>query len=121
MPSIKIATGAARQYTEDQLGGPCNEAESFPTATTAITTLVHGNGDRVGLIFMNLGANPVNVGLTSAAGPNNGILLSANGGVLGMSVRDDFTLPSREWFVLATGGNSQMYVLELVRVSLTTE
>jgi hypothetical protein len=106
---------AARAFTEAQLGGPCNDFESSPVIPTTVGVLAIGNGDRVGLVIMNLSANTLYIGLSPTVSTTNGILLSPNGGVFGVSVRDDFTLPSRQWYGISVGGSAQCYVLEVVR------
>lgn len=114
-----IRKGAALEFTEIDLGGPVVEQESFPVCQLTVTDIAPGNGDRVGLVIMNLGANPVYISLSPSVGPAAGLLLSANGGLTTMAVRDDFTLPSRAWKMISTGGTSQMYILELIRFSAT--
>lgn len=109
------STSAALLFTEQELGGPCLEQESIVTVTTQIAQAINGNGDRVGLLMINLGTNQINIGLTSALSSTQGILLPAAGGFFSMTVRDDFTLPSRAWFALAQIGSSTLYVLEVIR------
>lgn len=70
--------------------------------------------------MINLGANDINVGLNSGVSSSQGILLTAQGGLISMTVRDDFTLPSREWFGRAIDAPSQVYVLEIVRFTNIT-
>ena len=118
-PNTKVAIGAARQYTQDQLGGPCVENESAPTSTATVSVAVDGNGDRVGLLIVNLGSNVVYIGLSSAVSATNGIELAGSGGLASFDVRDDFTLPSRRWWCISPTGSSQLYVLEINRVTLT--
>lgn len=113
MPNI--AKGAARAFTEAQLGGPIVETDSNPTAQTAATILIQSNGDRVGLVVINLGINDVYLALNSGVSNTNGIKLNKQGGNVAMNVRDDFTLPSRAWYAIGDGGTSQVYVLELLR------
>ena len=110
-----IAKGAARAFTEAQLGGPIVETDSNPTAQTAATILIQSNGDRVGLVVINLGVNDVYLALNSGVSNTNGIKLNKQGGNVAMNVRDDFTLPSRAWYAIGDGGTSQVYVLELLR------
>ena len=105
-------TGAARWWTEGQLGGPTRENESNPTCQNAPTKLVNNNPDRVGLIMINLGANDVYIALNNGVSTTNGIKLPANGGNVTMTVRDDFTLPGREWDGITNAATSAMYVLE---------
>lgn len=119
--AVKYSTSAALQFTEQELGGPCVEYETYPTCQTSPMSLVHGSGDRVGLIIINLGLNPVNIGLFASITATNGILLAPQGGLVSMTVRDDFTLPSREWWGIATGGTSQLYILEVVRFTYNEE
>jgi hypothetical protein len=115
-----FSVGAARAWAEKEYGGPLAEIESTPTVQNAATLIAGGNGDRVGLIIMNIGTQNIFVGLrASFVVLQAGILLPANAGVLAMNVRDDGTLPSREWWASSIlGGPSAVQILELVRVSL---
>jgi hypothetical protein len=119
--ALKYSSSAALLFTEQELGGPCLENESNPTIDTTATTVINGSGDRVGLVMINLGSNNVYVAISSNVSPTNGILLAANGGLLTMTVRDDFTLPSRNWWGIAQGGTSSLYVLEIVRFTALQE
>lgn len=110
-----VSTPAALLFTEQELGGPCLEQESYPTATTTGVVAAQGNGERVGLTIMNLSANSVYIGLAGVVTSSTGIFLPGNGGFLTVNVRDDFTLPSRQWTALSVGGTAQLYVLEIIR------
>jgi hypothetical protein len=110
-----IRKGAALEFTEAALGGPLVENDSFPAVATTLGVLIDGAGDRVGLIIVNTGANDIFVSINSNVSAANGIRLAANGGNITQNVRDDFTLPARRWYAIATGGASTAYVLELVR------
>jgi hypothetical protein len=114
------AVGAARQYAESIFGGPIHEQESNPTLTTTVGVVIDGDGDRVGLVIVNQGANPLFISLTSAVSATNGILLGANGGSVSIDVLEDYTLPSRRWYGVTTGGSSAVYVLEVLRISFGT-
>lgn len=111
----KLFPGAARAFTEAALGGPCNEFEDSVTVQTTATSIVNNSPDRVGLVIINLGANDIYIGLTPAVSTTNGIKLPANGGSVSMNVRDDFILPSRQWWGIANGGTSATYELEETR------
>ena len=108
--------GAALAYAIQQLGGMLNEVDSNPTCQLTATKLLNGNGDRVGLIIVNAGANPVWLSFTADVSTTNGIQLAPSGGNISMNVRDDFTLPTRDWWGIATGGTSQIFIIELVRI-----
>jgi len=107
--------GAALEITQILLGGPVVEVESNPTITTSVGTAVEGNGDRVALVIVNQGANDVFIALNSGVSSSNGIRLTANGGSVALSVRDDFTLSSRKWYAVTAAATSAIYVLEYWR------
>lgn len=114
-----IAVGAARQYSAVLLGGPIHEQDSNPTCNTTATVLIDGDGDRVGLVIVNQGANNVFISIDSNVGTTNGILLGSSGGSVSMDVTRDFTLPARRWWGIASGGTSKCYVLEILRIVLS--
>jgi hypothetical protein len=118
-PTHKPAVGAALAWSQDQLGGPLVEQESTAASGINPTIVVNGNGDRVGLIIINTGANDCFIGISSAVLITNGIRLSANGGNIVMNLRDDFTLPTRQWWTQNALGGSTLYILEILRYSLT--
>lgn len=108
--------GAALQYSEQQLGGPVVEVDSTTSVSVTPLLLVKGNGDRVGLVMVNLGAGDVFVAPNSGVGGTVGIRLGANGGNLTMTLKDDFTLQTREWYaVCPSGGPSNVYVIDYAR------
>lgn len=117
--SPQYSSSAALLFTEQELGGPCVENESYPVAQTTPSVCVMGNGDRVGLTIINLGSNQVNIGILGLVSSASGILLLPGGGSVSMTVRDDFTLPTRGWNMVSQGGTSQLYVLEIIRFTTT--
>jgi hypothetical protein len=116
MPITKTTYGAARTYTEQQLGGPVTEIETVTAASTAAAKLLSNSPDRVGLVIMNLGSTNVFVSLASNPSANLGILLAPNGGSISLTVKDDFTLCSREWYFSSASATPNVYTLEYVRV-----
>jgi len=111
-----LSTSAALLFTEQELGGPCTEVESNPLVlSTAPSVIAAGNGDRVGLIIMNLGPQNAYVGLVNNVSSTTGIFLPSGGGSISLTVRDDFTLPARSWSAIGNGGSTQLYVLEIIR------
>lgn len=118
-PTKNVVTGAARRYTDAQLGGPTTDQDSSVICQTTAGIVLQGNPDRVGLLVLNLGNNDVYLALTSAAGTSFGSKLPANGGNFSCNVRDDFTLPSRTFYGLANGGTSALYFLEVIRLDYT--
>jgi hypothetical protein len=117
-----ISTGAARQYTNNVLGGPVTEIESTPTiASNAATSILPNNGDRVGVVIVNLSTSTVYISFNSAVNATNGILLGPSGGSLSLEVTEDFTLPSRQLWGYCVNATAQLYVLELTRYDLNRD
>lgn len=111
-----VSRPAALLFTEQELGGPCYEQDGVVNVGTAIAASIQGNGERVGILMINQSPFDMYVSLTSAVSTSQGILLGANGGLLSFTVRDDFTLPTRQWFAVCPGANGQsLYVLEIIR------
>ena len=75
--------------------------------------LFRNNPRRIGFLVMNLSANAMYLGFTQDVGAAYGITLAAGGGFVSMNLDDDFTLPSREWWILAAGLASPLYSLSL--------
>lgn len=107
-------TGAARWFTEQMLGGPTREIPSNPTIGVAVGSIVSANPDRVGLVIVNGGAADVFVWLDNTVSLTKGIRLTANGGSVTMTVRDDFTFPAQQWNGISSGAGNAMSVLEEV-------
>lgn len=112
------AYGATLQYAEIEFGGPVTETDKTVSVDTAATRIVGSNPDRVMLLFVNLGSTPVNIAPANDPSTSKGITLSQNGGSIVTIVRDDGTLPSREWYGIATSAASNVYVVELARFAL---
>lgn len=108
------AVGAARFITEQLLGGPTRSIPSNPNIQTTVTTICNNNPDRVGLVVINLGSNDVFAWIDNSVGTTKGVRLTANGGVMTLTVRDDYTLVAEQWIGIASGGASLVGVLEVV-------
>jgi len=105
--------GAALDFIKAQLGGFIQEVEAT-TATAAASALVLKNDpDAVAVTFVNFGAFDIFLALAQNAPANSGIRLTANGGSVSLAVRDDATLPTREWYAASPGGVSSLYSLRL--------
>lgn len=111
-----LMPSAVRAWVEREFGGPTTEQESLVTvpAGNVVVQLVPNNAERVSLVFVNDGGNLVAISLTNATGSSGGIGVNGNGGAITMNVRDDSTLPSRQW-VAASSLGSTVYCLEVIR------
>lgn len=76
--------------------------------------ILSNNPNRVGLTMINLSANTIYIGPENTTSSSEGIFLSANGGSLSFDWRTDMTLIPNQWFAVATGAASSLYILEVV-------
>jgi hypothetical protein len=111
----QVGRGAAVEWTERELGGPVNEVESLVTATSPKAEILGGNADRVAVVFVNTGSNDAIISLGGLSSISGGIRLAAQGGTMILTLRDDFTLPTRAFSGFASAGPSNIYILEYVR------
>lgn len=119
--SKTISTGAALAYAEQQLGGPLVEEQSVVQSNSLVATqIVPYNGDRVGLVIMNVGGIDTWLSLSAPTNTQNGIYLPANGGFVSFNVRDDFTFPAHEWWSFPAAGGTQLLQVTLRRFALAT-
>jgi hypothetical protein len=114
-----MSSGAAGQWLARQYGGPVEERETSPATSATAVSVCNNDPEAVQILFVNTGANTVNLGLTVAMAIAGGIILAANGGSVSMSVSEDGTLPSREWFARSAAGASSLYILRIRRYALT--
>ena len=117
----KSYVGAARAFTNVQLGGPTTELESNPTVQNTAGIILQGNPDRVGLVFINTSTVDVFIAFNSGVSSTNGIKIGANGNSVTMTVRDDFTLPTRTIYAITSSGTATVYILEVVRQIYTPD
>lgn len=106
--------GAARAWLQAQYGGAFQELETFPATGVSNASAIGNDPGAVFLLFTNIGAFDIFLKLRADIPATTGIRLGANGGGTSMTVKDDATLPTREWFAASPGGASQLYILRLV-------
>ncbi len=98
-----------------QFGGALNEDERNPAIGVVVEELLGGDPERVLIFILNLSANSVYVGLRETVSSTNGIILAASGGNVSFNAVEDGTLPTRQFFGVAAGAASQLYILTLRR------
>ena len=98
---------ASDEYLRETYGGLFEEATVNKAVTAANVSIGGGNPECVSVTFVNTGANPAYLWLDNTVSAANGILLAANGGFLSLTVRDDMTLPTRDWHAVAPSGNTR--------------
>lgn len=107
--------GAAAQYIAKEYGGSFEEQDGTISVATAATKIVDNNPDALALVMINLGANTVYVAPNNKPSSTAGIRLDANGGNVSMIVRNDLTLPSRQWYGIADTAASDVYYVRVQR------
>jgi hypothetical protein len=89
------------------------EVENTVATAAAPAPAVNNDADSMALVFVNFGTFDIFLTLAQNAPAGSGIKVVANGGEVSLTVRDDFTLPSRGWFAASPGGASSLYTLRL--------
>jgi hypothetical protein len=79
----------------------------------AAVTILKNHPGRVAFILINLSANNLYVAPNAAVSTSLGVFVPPGGGMLSSSMEDDFTLPTREWWAIAGGAASAIYLLSL--------
>jgi hypothetical protein len=83
---------------------------------TTATEIARHNPRRLGLTLINLSSNTLYVAPDNNVSATRSILLPSNGGGLSLSADDDFVLPMVNWFAVASGASSAIYVIEVVLI-----
>jgi hypothetical protein len=81
---------------------------------TSSTRVLYNNPDRLAWIIVNLSANEVYIGWNTGVSSTSGIRLDANGGNVVCLADEDLELVGYEVYAVATGANSNIFVLEVV-------
>lgn len=81
-------------------------------ATTA-TKFLDSNFDRVAFVFVNLSVNDIYISPDGQVAADHGILVSGSGGVVTSNILEDFALVNEEWYGVAVGGASDIFIIEI--------
>lgn len=112
-----IGRGAAVEFLAKKFGGRIEEQESAPLVTTSPAVIIGNDPEAVEVLFVNLGLQAAFVALDGRVASTRGIYLSPSGGSAVFTVEEDGTLPAREWWAIASGGGTLLYVLRVRRSS----
>lgn len=105
---------APNVFLRDTFGGDFEQAEAVVAVGTVPTLLVPNDPEAVNLTVVNNSANQVWLAPNNQVSASLGIQLNP-GGSASIIVRDDATLPTREWWAIASAGPSNVYYLRLRR------
>lgn len=108
--------GSLAKLLRDQFGVRTRAVENALVSSVGTTaTKVAGNNPRrLALTIVNLSTNAMYVSLTSDVASTRGIRLSAGGGSVTLTWNEDFQTVGWEWWAVAAGVSSAIYVLECV-------
>jgi hypothetical protein len=107
---------SVREQIAKRLGVEIAERQNPLVASVGVAdvTIARNDPGRVSLTIINLSANTIYVRPVNPATIAAGILLSANGGSLTVSMDEDFMLPTYEWHAIATAALSAIFVTESI-------
>ena len=91
-----------------------NENPEVTQVQNVETLLLRADPNRLALVIINLSANTMFIKPRGGVTLTNGIALSAGVGSLSVTMEDDFTLPSLEWFGISSVINQAVFVLEIL-------
>lgn len=83
---------------------------------TTLTKLLSYNPNRVGLVMMNNGAVNVYASPLNTVTVGNGLILVPGGGGISLVWDHDFELVTLEYFGIADGAASNIFILEVVSI-----
>jgi len=107
---------SAFDLIREDIGVITREVENPETASVGAVSvpILRENANRVFFVVINLSINVVNIRPGQAATAAIGIPLGSAGGLVSFNIKDDKTLPTKEWWGFAAAGASTIYVVELV-------
>lgn len=111
-------SGAAAQYIQEVYGGAYEETDGDVSVGTSPTKIVGNDPDALALTIINLGANTVYLRPANNPSSTAGIQINASGGSISLTVRDDLTLPGREWWGIADTAASDVYFVRVRRFNV---
>jgi len=110
----KIPAPAPIVFLRDRFGGDFEESDGVVNVGIASVRVVENDPEAISLTIVNTGADNVYIAPNNQVSSTFGIILNP-GGTVSLSVRDDATLPSREWWALGASAGQTLYYVRLRR------
>jgi len=106
------------ELLRDQLGSDFRLTQNQETSTVGTTAVVitKNNPNRLALVVVNLSTNTVYLRPQGTPSSSVGIVLTPGGGLLALSLIEDYILQTLEWSAVASGADSDLLILELIGV-----
>lgn len=93
---------------------PVTVYERSVLVNTAPAEVVQQNPRRLVLVLANHGGVPIRIGFSSAGLSAGGVIVAANGGIVILSVDEDYEAVTYSIYGQGIGGSANVYVSEVV-------
>ena len=105
-----------RELIEQEFGVHTTERENPENQTVDATAvlLFRNNPRRLGFLVINLSANTLYIAPRPDVSSTLSIALQPNGGSITMVYKEDFTVPTREWYCIGSGVGTDFYSMEIL-------
>lgn len=114
--------GAAAELARMKYGGDCVEDEQIINVTNvSAIDLVTPDPERVFVMLINMGTTSVFLRTRGNPAVNQGVRLSAAGGMISFDADNDATMPTKGWRAIADTAASDVYRLTLRRETVSKE
>lgn len=102
-----------QQLIAEKIGKNTTPKENPITSTvgTSATRILSNNPRRVAFVLINLGSYPIYLSPSNDPSTTKGIYIAESGGQISLNYENDFELTGGEFWAVADGGNSEIYVL----------
>ena len=107
--------GAVAEFLAREFGGLCIDNMTTVNVGIAAVFLTQFDPERVALVLINNGAADVYIRPHVPPAVGNGIRLGATGGMVAMSVRDDYIMQALDWQAISAGINNNVDVITVRR------
>lgn len=107
-------------FLRDRFGGDFEEDEETVDVGTASVRVVYNDPEAVALTLVNTGSDNIYVAPSNLVSATFGVVLLP-GGSVSVTVRDDATLPTREWWALGASAGQTLHYIRLRRYATVAQ
>ena len=105
--------GAVSKLAEKEFSGLLDVTDEVQSIGTTVSRVFRNDPDRVFYQITNMSGGNMYVNFNANPSSSNGILLTPNGGTLSYSGKDDFTLVTKELYIIANIAASGLLVVAM--------
>lgn len=107
-------------FLRDRFGGDFEEDEETVDVGAAAVRIVVNDPEAVALTLINTGSDNIYVAPNNQVSATFGVVLLP-GGSVSVTVRDDATLPTREWWALGASAGQTLHYIRLRRYATVAQ